>query len=177
MKASLIQHWKSKLLEQIRYVLALCGLLVFMRSPGELGKRREERIRDNPWNPIGKGKGCERQRAQRNRTQEIMGRSQSPAQRVWSRGRFISNSRKQIIIYFRYRQREGGVVKSVLAESQVCYYSSIFSKPSKLNSTKVVIATCHSAGSRQLVNDEFDVVIIDEATQATEAVRLSSPCD
>ncbi|GLB39891.1 putative DNA helicase [Lyophyllum shimeji] len=51
-----------------------------------------------------------------------------------------------------YRQREGGVVKSVLAESQV------------------VVATCHTAGGRQLQNHDFDVLIIDEATQAVEAV-------
>ncbi|KAJ7178081.1 AAA domain-containing protein [Mycena filopes] len=51
-----------------------------------------------------------------------------------------------------YRQREGGVVNSVLAESQV------------------VVATCHSAGGRQLRNHDFDVCIIDEATQALEAV-------
>ncbi|KAI0050286.1 P-loop containing nucleoside triphosphate hydrolase protein [Auriscalpium vulgare] len=51
-----------------------------------------------------------------------------------------------------YRQREGGVVRSVLSESQV------------------VLATCHSAGGRQLRNEKFDVVIIDEATQALEAV-------
>ena len=37
---------------------------------------------------------------------------------------------------------------------------------------KVVLATCHSSGSRQLFNEEFDVVIIDEATQALEAVSL-----
>lgn len=51
-----------------------------------------------------------------------------------------------------YRQREGGVVKSVLSESQV------------------VLATCHSSGGRQLRYQDFDVVIIDEATQALEAV-------
>lgn len=51
-----------------------------------------------------------------------------------------------------YRQREGGVVKSVLSEAQV------------------VLATCHTSGGRQLQNHEFDVVIIDEATQALEAV-------
>ncbi|GJE86304.1 P-loop containing nucleoside triphosphate hydrolase [Phanerochaete sordida] len=51
-----------------------------------------------------------------------------------------------------YRQREGGVVRSVLSESQV------------------VISTCHSSGGRQLWNHDFDVVIIDEATQALEAV-------
>lgn len=51
-----------------------------------------------------------------------------------------------------YRQREGGVVKTILGESQV------------------VLATCHSAGSRQLRDHTFDVVIIDEATQALEAV-------
>ncbi|KAJ8521482.1 hypothetical protein ONZ45_g1801 [Pleurotus djamor] len=45
-----------------------------------------------------------------------------------------------------YRQREGGVIKSV------------------------VLATCHSSGGRQLNNQTFDVVIIDEATQALEAV-------
>ncbi|KAI9460661.1 AAA domain-containing protein [Boletus coccyginus] len=51
-----------------------------------------------------------------------------------------------------YRQREGGVVKAVLSESQI------------------VLATCHSAGGRQLRDHTFDVVIIDEATQALEAV-------
>ncbi|KAI0374894.1 P-loop containing nucleoside triphosphate hydrolase protein [Pilatotrama ljubarskyi] len=51
-----------------------------------------------------------------------------------------------------YRQREGGVVESVLKDSQV------------------VLATCHSSGGRQLRSQNFDVVIIDEATQALEAV-------
>lgn len=51
-----------------------------------------------------------------------------------------------------FRKREGGIVSSVLNESQV------------------VLATCHSAGGRQLWNQDFDVVIIDEATQAIEAV-------
>ncbi|KAJ3818720.1 P-loop containing nucleoside triphosphate hydrolase protein [Lentinula raphanica] len=51
-----------------------------------------------------------------------------------------------------YRKREGGIVTSVLNDSQI------------------VVATCHSSGGRQLRNQEFDVVIIDEATQAVEAV-------
>ncbi|WVW84202.1 hypothetical protein I302_106232 [Kwoniella bestiolae CBS 10118] len=51
-----------------------------------------------------------------------------------------------------YRQREGKVVTSVLSRAQV------------------VLATCHSAGSRQLNNMVFDVAIVDEATQAIEAV-------
>ncbi|KAI0647054.1 P-loop containing nucleoside triphosphate hydrolase protein [Trametes meyenii] len=51
-----------------------------------------------------------------------------------------------------YRQREGGVVQSVLKDSQV------------------VLATCHSSGGRQLRSQDFDIVIIDEATQALEAV-------
>ncbi|KAI0670379.1 P-loop containing nucleoside triphosphate hydrolase protein [Trametes maxima] len=51
-----------------------------------------------------------------------------------------------------YRQREGGVVQSVLKDSQV------------------VLATCHSSGGRQLRSQNFDVVIIDEATQALEPV-------
>ncbi|KAF8579998.1 P-loop containing nucleoside triphosphate hydrolase protein [Ramaria rubella] len=51
-----------------------------------------------------------------------------------------------------YRKREEGVVKSVLSKAQV------------------VLSTCHGAGSKQLQNTEFDVVIIDEATQALEAV-------
>ncbi|KAI0037075.1 AAA domain-containing protein [Vararia minispora EC-137] len=51
-----------------------------------------------------------------------------------------------------YRQREGGVIQTVLNESQV------------------VLATCHTSGGRQLHNHTFDVVIIDEATQAVEAV-------
>ena len=33
-----------------------------------------------------------------------------------------------------------------------------------------MLATCHSAGGRQLNNVPFDVAIIDEATQAVEAV-------
>lgn len=51
-----------------------------------------------------------------------------------------------------YRERERKIGKSVLQESQV------------------VLATCHSSGGYQLRALEFDVVIIDEATQALEAV-------
>ncbi|QRV98888.1 DNA polymerase alpha subunit A [Ceratobasidium sp. AG-Ba] len=51
-----------------------------------------------------------------------------------------------------YRKRERVVVQSVLGEA------------------KIVLATCHSAGSRQLGNMHFDVVCIDEACQALEAV-------
>ncbi|EIN14507.1 P-loop containing nucleoside triphosphate hydrolase protein [Punctularia strigosozonata HHB-11173 SS5] len=51
-----------------------------------------------------------------------------------------------------YRKREGGVVESVLKASEV------------------VLATCFTSGGRQLFNQDFDVVIIDEATQAMEAV-------
>ncbi|KAG8682617.1 hypothetical protein FRC09_016648, partial [Ceratobasidium sp. 395] len=50
-----------------------------------------------------------------------------------------------------YRKRERVVVQSVLSEA------------------KIVLATCHSAGSRQLANMQFDVVCIDEACQALEA--------
>ncbi|KAH7337710.1 AAA domain-containing protein [Rhizoctonia solani] len=51
-----------------------------------------------------------------------------------------------------YRKREKVIVQSVLSEA------------------KVVLATCHSSGSRQLTNMRFDVVCIDEACQALEAV-------
>lgn len=51
-----------------------------------------------------------------------------------------------------YRKRERVIVQSVLSEA------------------KIVLATCHSAGSRQLANMYFDVVCIDEACQALEAV-------
>jgi DNA polymerase alpha-associated DNA helicase A len=54
----------------------------------------------------------------------------------------------------RYRKREGGVVESVLSDSQL------------------VVSTCHSSGGRQLYNHSFDVVIVDEATQAMEAVSF-----
>lgn len=60
---------------------------------------------------------------------------------------------RRTLSLFRYRKREGMVVKSVMAQA------------------KVVLATCHSAGGRQLLNAKFDVVVIDEATQALEAVR------
>ncbi|KAJ9114628.1 hypothetical protein QFC22_005501 [Naganishia vaughanmartiniae] len=51
-----------------------------------------------------------------------------------------------------YRTREAKVVKNVMAGAQV------------------VLSTCHGAGSRQVNNMNFDVCIIDEATQAMEAV-------
>ncbi|KAJ9115214.1 hypothetical protein QFC20_001081 [Naganishia adeliensis] len=51
-----------------------------------------------------------------------------------------------------YRTREAKVVKNVMAGAQI------------------VLSTCHGAGSRQLNNKNFDVCIIDEATQAMEAV-------
>ncbi|KAL5497984.1 hypothetical protein ACEPAH_2915 [Sanghuangporus vaninii] len=47
-----------------------------------------------------------------------------------------------------FRKREKGIVGSVIADAEV------------------VLATCHSAGGRALQNTSFDVVIIDEATQA-----------
>ncbi|KAI7703004.1 DNA helicase, partial [Hortaea werneckii] len=50
-----------------------------------------------------------------------------------------------------FRQREGRVVKELLRTS------------------KVVVSTLHGAGSFHLKNEEFDVVIVDEASQALEA--------
>lgn len=50
-----------------------------------------------------------------------------------------------------FRQREGRVVKELLRTS------------------KVVLSTLHGAGSFHLKNEEFDVVIVDEASQALEA--------
>ncbi|KKY25112.1 putative dna helicase [Phaeomoniella chlamydospora] len=50
-----------------------------------------------------------------------------------------------------YRQREGKCVDNLVQGS------------------KVVLATLHGAGGHQLKNQEFDVVIIDEASQALEA--------
>ncbi|KAL1411388.1 hypothetical protein Q8F55_002344 [Vanrija albida] len=51
-----------------------------------------------------------------------------------------------------YRQREAKVVTNVV------------------RSARVVLATCHTAGAKQLNNLAFDVAIVDEATQAIEAV-------
>ncbi|RMX86591.1 hypothetical protein D0867_15749, partial [Hortaea werneckii] len=50
-----------------------------------------------------------------------------------------------------FRQREGRVVKELLRTS------------------KVVLSTLHGAGSFHLKNEQFDVVIVDEASQALEA--------
>ncbi|KAI7270223.1 DNA helicase [Hortaea werneckii] len=50
-----------------------------------------------------------------------------------------------------YRQREGRVVAELLRTS------------------KVVLSTLHGAGSFHLKNEQFDVVIVDEASQALEA--------
>ena len=41
-----------------------------------------------------------------------------------------------------------------------------------LSESQVVLATCHSSGGRQVRSQNFDVVIIDEATQAVEAVSF-----
>ncbi|BGP56849.1 hypothetical protein JCM8202v2_004482 [Rhodotorula sphaerocarpa] len=49
-----------------------------------------------------------------------------------------------------FRKREGGVITEVMTKA------------------KVVLATTHGAGGRSLDRSDFDVVIIDEAAQATE---------
>ena len=41
-----------------------------------------------------------------------------------------------------------------------------------LSESQVVLATCHSSGGRQVRSQNFDVVVIDEATQAVEAVSF-----
>ena len=56
-----------------------------------------------------------------------------------------------------YRERERRCVSSLVAGS------------------KVVLATLHGAGGFQLRGEQFDVVVIDEASQALEA-RTSNPC-
>jgi DNA polymerase alpha-associated DNA helicase A len=50
-----------------------------------------------------------------------------------------------------YRKRERGLIRTVLKKASI------------------VVATCHGAGGKQLNGLEFDVVVIDEACQATEA--------
>jgi len=84
----------------------------------------------------------------------LSGRNYGTTSRLFEESEFSSSKFSFAGHYtpFRYRQREGGVVKTVLKDSQV------------------VLATCHSSGGRQMANQEFDVVIIDEATQAIEAV-------
>ena len=44
---------------------------------------------------------------------------------------------------------------------------------SVLSDSQIVVSTCHSSGGRQMYKHSFDVVIIDEATQAMEAVSPS----
>lgn len=39
-----------------------------------------------------------------------------------------------------------------------------------VSQARVVLSTCHGAGSRQIASAKFDVVVIDEAAQALEAV-------
>ena len=63
----------------------------------------------------------------------------------------------------RYRTREAKVVKNVMAGAQVCLkpVSSYEAEPDCWHD-KIVLSTCHGAGSRQLNNMNFDVCIIDE---------------
>ncbi|KAF8960877.1 AAA domain-containing protein [Flammula alnicola] len=107
-------------------------LVDYSNSAGRSCTRRQGRIETALGILSGKGKG-------------VKGKGPRGAERrkMWDE---VKALRKE------YRQREGGVVTSVLKESQV------------------VLSTCHSSGGRQLYNQEFDVVIIDEATQALEAV-------
>lgn len=68
------------------------------------------------------------------------------------------------------------MVKAVLADSQVRYVVTIITSTFSLilsrfdSQNQIVLATCHSSGGRQLRYHDFDVVLIDEATQALEAV-------
>jgi DNA polymerase alpha-associated DNA helicase A len=75
-----------------------------------------------------------------------------------------------------FRKREGKVVRDVLSTTQVRRISLdnrlCASTDSPATSQQIVLATCHTAGSRQLLREDFDVVLIDEATQALEAVCL-----
>ncbi|KAL0062562.1 hypothetical protein AAF712_010601 [Marasmius tenuissimus] len=64
-----------------------------------------------------------------------------------------------------HRQRSNQVTSHLLSFSPSQVPASHSSSPSQ-----VVLATCHSAGTSLLAKEEFDVVIIDEATQAMEAV-------
>ncbi|KAG8921469.1 hypothetical protein FRC00_008611, partial [Tulasnella sp. 408] len=70
-----------------------------------------------------------------------------------------------------YRKREGVVVKSVMSRAKVsqriCLVGYLARSAKARN--QVVLATCHSSGGRQLLNTKFDVLVIDEATQAVEA--------
>lgn len=62
------------------------------------------------------------------------------------------------------------MITSVLSESQVA--RSNRSPVHTKTGTQIVLATCHSAGGSKLATQQFDVVIIDEATQALEAVSV-----
>ncbi|KAK1222273.1 hypothetical protein PQX77_014906 [Marasmius sp. AFHP31] len=64
-----------------------------------------------------------------------------------------------------HRQRSNQVTSHLLSFTPSQVPTSRSTSPSQ-----VVLATCHSAGTSLLAKEEFDVVIIDEATQAMEAV-------
>lgn len=89
-----------------------------------------------------------------------MGRSEGTTERV-SRPLSIPSA-----LIGRYRQREAKVVRNVVKAAQVRYEALMGYR----SHDQVVLATCHSAGSRQINNMTFDVCIVDEATQAVEAV-------
>ncbi|KAH8924727.1 P-loop containing nucleoside triphosphate hydrolase protein [Atractiella rhizophila] len=67
------------------------------------------------------------------------------------RGKFRKEAWQQVgDLRKEYRKREVGVTKEIIGGA------------------KIVLCTCHGAGSRQIQNESFDVVIIDEAAQAIE---------
>lgn len=85
-----------------------------------------------------------------NKSASSHGQASAKSQRV--RGNERKDRREEIkLLRKEYRKRERTLMRTVLKRAGI------------------VVTTCHGAGARQLDGIDFDVVVIDEACQATEA--------
>lgn len=85
-----------------------------------------------------------------NKSTSFRGQASSKSQKL--RGSERKEKREEIkLLRKEFRKRERGLLRAVLQRASI------------------VVSTCHGAGAKQLDGMEFDVVVIDEACQATEA--------
>ncbi|PWN35983.1 P-loop containing nucleoside triphosphate hydrolase protein [Meira miltonrushii] len=85
-----------------------------------------------------------------NKSTSYRGQASSKSQKL--RGSERKEKREEIkLLRKEFRKRERGLLRAVLQRASI------------------VVSTCHGAGAKQLDGIDFDVVVIDEACQATEA--------
>jgi DNA polymerase alpha-associated DNA helicase A len=154
--------------EQVRGVISLSSISMYW-SLGCPSEGCQERVGGNSRPAFRERERCQGQKATGSRKKKVVGRGQSPEKRVCKTSDLhpldLLIPRIQISPT-RGRSCEGNLRRLSGPSSFHIYSFWEFD----LN-LQIVLATCHTSGGRQLRTHDFDVVIIDEATQALEAVR------